>query len=99
MAAAGNPVFSEYKHRRASDFIASEIKKSILAKKFQEGDRLPSERSLADQFSVSRLSIRDALRLLETQGLIVIKQGATGGAFVQAASQEKIATILNNKKA
>lgn len=87
-------VFTKYKPQRASDQIASEIKKSIVSKKFPEGERLPSERALAEQFGVSRLTIRDALRLLEIQGLIVKKKGSAGGAFVQPASKERIADAI-----
>lgn len=86
--------FTKYKPQRASDHIASEIKKSITSKKFPEGERLPSERALAEQFGVSRLTIRDALRLLEIQGLIVKKKGSAGGAFVQPASKERIADTI-----
>ncbi len=92
-----DPLFSEYKPRRASDDIADEIKKAILSGKIQKGDRLPPERLLATQFNVSRLTVREALRLLETKGLIYIKKGSTGGAFLQAASQEQVASIVIDK--
>lgn len=92
-----DPVFSEYKPRRASDDIADQIKNALLAGKVNKGDRLPSERSLATQFNVSRMTVREALRLLETKGLIYIKKGSTGGAFLQSAFQDQIASIVIDK--
>jgi DNA-binding FadR family transcriptional regulator len=91
------PIFSEYKPRRASDDIANEIKKAILEKKFRQGDQLPSEPGLAAQFQVSRLTIREALRLLESKGLITIRKGSRGGVFIQSASKEQIADIIMDK--
>jgi GntR family transcriptional repressor for pyruvate dehydrogenase complex len=92
-----DPIFSEYKSRRASDDIADQIKNAILDGKFHHEDRLPSERLLASQFNVSRLTVREALRLLEAKGLIYIKKGSTGGAFFQSESQEQIASIIIDK--
>ena len=94
MQNAIDSMFSEYVPRRASDDIADQIKKAILAGKFHKGDRLPSERSLATQFNVSRMTVREALRLLEAKGLVYIKKGSTGGAFLQAAFHEQIASIV-----
>ena len=86
--------FSGYQYRRASTDIAEVIKTAILSQKYKEGDRLPAERELATQFQVGRMTIREALRTLETKGLITIKKGSSGGAFVQPASPHQIAEII-----
>jgi DNA-binding FadR family transcriptional regulator len=87
-------IFTSYQYRRASTDIAELIKKAILSDQFQEGDRLPAERDLAVQFQVGRMTIREALRTLETKGLIAIRKGSNGGAFVQPAPPDQIADII-----
>lgn len=60
--------------------IISQIKNMIIAGKLKVGDKLPSERELAEQFQVSRVSVREALKGLEIMGVIESQQG--GGNFV-----------------
>lgn len=62
--------------------------------KLRVGNRLPSERALAEQFGVSRNTLREALRSLEHAGLVRLQKGATGGAFITEASGDAIATGL-----
>src|SRR5439155_1727801 len=59
------------------------------------GDRLQSERELAEQFGVSRITVRDALRVLEARGLIRVKVAATGGAFVADANTDWVAEPIS----
>ncbi len=60
---------------RLYENAADQIQTLILRKKYTPGDRLPSERSLAQQFHISRHSLREALRILDVMGLIEIKVG------------------------
>ncbi len=60
---------------RLYEDAADQIQTLILRKKYAPGDRLPSERSLAQQFHISRHSLREALRILDVMGLIEIKVG------------------------
>lgn len=76
------PVFSPAKRTRASTDVVAQIRAAIFSGQLQPGDRLPTERDLALQFGVSRVTIRDALRSLETSGLILVKTGAQGGPYV-----------------
>ncbi len=76
------PSFRPIKQLRVSGEVTEQLKQSILLGHFKAGDRLPSERDLAEQFQVSRVAIREALRALEHSGFITTRQGVTGGAFV-----------------
>ena len=60
---------------RLSDTIAEQLLDAILAGSFKEGDILPSERELGDQFGVSRTVIREAIRALATRGVVDVQSG------------------------
>jgi DNA-binding FadR family transcriptional regulator len=75
-------LFSRVGNGRLSEEIAERIRAAIVEGRLRPGDRLPSERELTERFGVSRVSVRDALRILEASGLIEIRVGARGGAFV-----------------
>lgn len=68
------------KKTRISEEVVSQIHELIREGKLKAGDQLPSERELAETFKVSRTSVREALRALETQGLVVSRTGM--GTFV-----------------
>lgn len=89
-------VFSPYTPVRAFEEVAEQIKEVILGRKLGHGDRLPSERSLAEQFQVGRLTIREALRTLETKGFIEIKKGSGGGAFVGTGNVGAVTSIIKD---
>ena len=63
--------------------IAEEIRASIKNNELDIGSRLPSETELAEQFRVSRSTVREALKRLAAQNLIRTQRGASGGAFVK----------------
>jgi DNA-binding FadR family transcriptional regulator len=86
--------FHPYLSRRASDEIAENIRKAVFSKRLKKGTRLPSERSLAKEFQVGRLSVREALRSLETRGIIKIRKGSSGGPYIDAADLKKTASIV-----
>lgn len=62
--------------------IAKAIRDAIISGDLPVDERLPSEAELADQFDVSRPTVREALKRLAAQSLIRTQRGATGGAFV-----------------
>ena len=68
--------------------IARTLRDAIVAGRLLVGDRLPSEAELAEQYGVSRPTVREALKRLAAQSLIRSRRGATGGAFVNHLSYE-----------
>lgn len=87
---AAEMTFTPVRQARASGEIVDQIERAILSRRVRPGDRLESERELADQFGVSRITVRDALRVLEARGLIRVKVGATGGAFVAETNLDHV---------
>lgn len=77
-------LFTPVSTGRVSAEIVDRIKTAIRDGRLGPGDQLPAERDLTKQLGVSRVSVRDALRMLEAQGLIEVRVGARGGAFVTA---------------
>ncbi|WEK60800.1 MAG: FCD domain-containing protein [Candidatus Microbacterium colombiense] len=65
--------------------VAGFLRREMALGRIRPGDRLPPERRLAEQLGVARETLRQALRILEGSGQIVISRGAAGGAIVQDA--------------
>jgi GntR family transcriptional repressor for pyruvate dehydrogenase complex len=78
------------------DDICERIKDLIVEKRLMPGDRLPSERELIDLFHASKSTIREALKALETQGLIRSRTGPGGGTFVAALGGSHAMELLSN---
>jgi DNA-binding FadR family transcriptional regulator len=74
------------KEKRLFEMIVDQIKDDVLSGNLKVGDKLPSEHEMATIFGVSRTAVREALRILELSGLVVIKKGNQGGCFIQHAS-------------
>ncbi len=70
---------------RASDLAERYLRSLIFSGRLVPGDKLPSERELAAQFGIARITLRAALRSLETVGFLVIKIGSKGGAWINDA--------------
>lgn len=83
-------MFSPVNVDRVSQVIVDQIKLLIRDGRLQPGDRLPSERDLCQRFGVSRVTVREALRVLEASGLLSIRVGAHGGAFLTTPSAERL---------
>ncbi|ANQ71191.1 FadR/GntR family transcriptional regulator [Rhodococcus qingshengii] len=62
--------------------IARRLRLLIHSGALSPGDRLPSERELSQQLEVGRVSVREAVRILQAMGYIEVRRGATGGSFV-----------------
>src|SRR6516164_4219107 len=76
---------------KAPDVLADDLRERIFRGDFPEGTALPTERDLVLQTRMSRATVREALRILEVQGLVRIKTGRAGGAFVQKPGEASVA--------
>jgi GntR family transcriptional repressor for pyruvate dehydrogenase complex len=81
---------------RLSDQIRDELKRMILEGELKRGVKLPTEEQLAGQLKVSKVSVREALRNLETEGLIEKRRGIHGGSFVAHPGSEKMGEWVVN---
>lgn len=89
-------MFQKVQIGRVSEEIIRQVEQAIYSEKLLPGDRLAPERELAEQFGVSRITIRDALRVLESNGLIEIKVGANGGAYIREPNLDSFSSSLNS---
>jgi len=81
---------------RVSDQIKNILKQGILDGHFKPGDKLPPEVEIAKQYNVSKVSAREALREMESQGLIQKKRGVFGGSFVAEPGSDKMVDVVSN---
>ncbi len=76
--------------------VAEEIKSWLVSENMAPGDRLPNEQELIERFGMSKGTIREAMRILEAQGLVKTRTGPGGGAFVHEVSLERARALLGN---
>jgi DNA-binding FadR family transcriptional regulator len=75
--------------RRTAEIVADELRQQIVDGRLRDGDLLPGQKQLVEYFNVSLVSVREALRILETEGLVSVRRGNRGGAVVHAPRQEQ----------
>jgi GntR family transcriptional regulator, transcriptional repressor for pyruvate dehydrogenase complex len=75
---------------KASDVLAAKLRELILSNGLAEGTPLPTERQLVAQSGLGRTSVREALRVLETEGLVLTKAGRNGGSQVRRPGREQV---------
>jgi DNA-binding FadR family transcriptional regulator len=80
---AGNDALRVHLPKMA-ELVAQQLRRQIIRGELKQDDALPSEAALMAQFGVSRPTLREAFRVLESEGLISVRRGARGGARVQA---------------
>jgi DNA-binding FadR family transcriptional regulator len=76
---------------RAANVIAGQLRRRIIRGELSEGDLLPSEQQLLKQFGVSRPTLREAIRILESESLVVVRRGSRGGIAVSVPRSETAA--------
>ena len=81
---------------RAFEEICERIRRQLATGRLKPGDKLPAERELAEQLKVSRAALREALRSLEIAGVIALKKGVKGGAFVQSGDPPNMTRVMQD---
>ena len=80
---------------RVAEIVASRLRDDILSGRIKEGDVLPSQDTLLAEFGVSPPALREAIHILETDGLISVRRGNMGGAIVHPPSAERTAHMIS----
>lgn len=91
-----SPVFFKPLRKRSFEEVSAQIREHIAKGGLREGDKLPPERQLAESLGVSRNTVREALRSLEHAGLIELKPGMTGGAFISNGGMNAIKVAFDD---
>lgn len=84
----------EKQKKKAYEIVVNKIEQYFVKGKLKAGDQLPSERELANQFNVSRTSVREGLRTLEHNGIIEIKRGQ--GSFIKTTHMSLLTDKLSS---
>lgn len=90
----GEAPIANLKWHRVADSVASHLRERILSGELQDGDLLPKEDLLRTRYPVSKPSLREAMRILEAEGLVSIRRGSTGGAVVHRPEAANVAYTL-----
>lgn len=88
--------FKRLRSEKFSQEVAGHIKESIFAGTYMSGDKLPSESDMAEMFGVSKVTVRQAIRILESSGILFTKQGVDGGIFVAEADTTAVSSYLSD---
>jgi DNA-binding FadR family transcriptional regulator len=79
---------------KMADIVAGDLRRQIVSGALKEGDPLPPEDQLMEHAGVARTTVREALRILESEGLLVVRRGAGGGARIKAPSVSNVARYI-----
>jgi DNA-binding FadR family transcriptional regulator len=92
---AGTPHRPGFKIPKAAEMLADHFRRRIIRGELKEGDRLPTEQVLIQQYGVSRSTFREAFLLLESDGLISVSRGIRTGALVHRPSMKAAARQMH----
>lgn len=90
LAAVDPPQYIAVRTRRVFEDVCAQIRTQIENGVLQPGQRLPSDRALAEQFNISRGGVREALRSLEVAGLVQARSGINGGFFIRESGSHGV---------
>jgi GntR family transcriptional regulator, transcriptional repressor for pyruvate dehydrogenase complex len=87
-------VREQMRQPRVAELVANALRHQILSGQLQEGSLLPKQGDLLEEFRVSKPSMREALRILESEGLLTVRRGNVGGAVVHVPQSQNAAYAL-----
>jgi DNA-binding FadR family transcriptional regulator len=79
---------------KMAEIVAEDLRHQIIEGQLHEGDPLPPEDQLMEDAGVARTTVREALRILESEGLLVVRRGAGGGARIRTPSVGNVARYI-----
>jgi DNA-binding FadR family transcriptional regulator len=86
--------FGTLRRPRLAEAVAAQLREQIVSGELGDGDALPPLERLMEMFGISAPSIREALRILENEGLITVRRGNVGGAVIHKPNAENAAYML-----
>ena len=89
-------IATDSRNRRTFEEVADQLREMLVSGKLKPGDRLPAERELSGQLGVSRSALREALRTLEHAGMLELRKGKTGGAFVTSGGTQAMSDRMRD---
>lgn len=95
-APASKTVSASRRRPKLAELISDDIKRWIAAESLGEGDRLPNEKALMELYGSAKATVREALKILEVEGLITLKTGPKGGAVINQPGMEPASRMLRN---
>jgi GntR family transcriptional regulator, transcriptional repressor for pyruvate dehydrogenase complex len=93
-AASPTSLEQQLRSPKTGELVADVLRRQIVRGELLVGDRLPSEEELTEHFGIARTTLREALRILESQGLIEIRRGRGGGPVVTMPRAESLAVSM-----
>lgn len=90
------PTPAPHRRQKLAELIGDDIKRWIATEGLTEGDRLPNEKTLMELYGCAKGTVREALKILEVEGLIVLKTGPNGGAILCTPGMEPASRMLRN---
>jgi len=88
--------FEPIRRRRAFEEVCERIRHQLSIRALRPGDKLPAERDLAVQLGVSRSALREALRSLEIAGIVELRKGVKGGAFIRPGDPTSMTRVIQD---
>jgi len=86
----------EVRSQRGFEAVCDQIRQQVFRGELRPGDRLPGERELAEQLAVSRGVVREAIRSLESMGVVESRMGAHGGIFIRTSTPHGITQAMSD---